>query len=388
MASSPQFVMTAAMILIIGSVPLAQIVWEMTQGERPQCLELFDRPPSETNLRDFESDLEDRSWLTHLVRPIVQQMRFAALGDPAAKLVTGRGGWLFYEPGIDYLVGRPPVNPPPDAGPEAALFAIRSFHDQLAERDIRLLIVVVPGKAAVYPDRLTHRFDSGHVVDSPTRLFVEQLRDAGIEAVDLMFTFRRARAARLDSRQPVFLSRDTHWSGTGVRLAAQAVADRVQQLGWLDPGTGSYPTRSYTTRRLRVRGKADLVKMMGWPEAKLTLPAEDVDVWQVTTRDDHTPYRDDPQSPVLLLGDSFTRIYQTDEPGSAGLAAQLAHQLGMPLTTIVNDGGASTLVRQQLVRQSELLEGKKLVIWEFVERDLWFGLEGWQEVRLPENPSR
>ena len=83
------------------------------------------------------------------------------------------------------------------------------------------------------------------------------------------------------------------------------------------------------------------------------------------------------------MGDSFARIYQTDEPGSAGLAAHLAHQLAMPLTTIVNDGGASTLVRQQLVRQSELLEGKKLVIWEFVERDLRFGLEGWQEVTLP-----
>ena len=35
-----------------------------------------------------------------------------------------------------------------------------------------------------------------------------------------------------------------------------------------------------------------------------------------------------------------------DEPGAAGFIAHLARELGQPLTSIVNDGGASTLVRQ------------------------------------------
>ena len=30
---------------------------------------------------------------------------------------------------------------------------------------------------------------------------------------------------------------------------------------------------------------------------------------------------------------------------------------------------------------------KKLVIWEFAERDIRFGLEGWQIVSLPGRPS-
>jgi hypothetical protein len=50
----------------------------------------------------------------------------------------------------------------------------------------------------------------------------------------------------------------------------------------------------------------------------------------------------------------------------------------------VNDGGASTLVRQQLSRRPELLRGKRLVIWEFVERDIYYGAEGWKAVPLPE----
>ena len=77
------------------------------------------------------------------------------------------------------------------------------------------------------------------------------------------------------------------------------------------------------------------------------------------------------------------RIYEQDEPQSAGFIAHLAYELGQPVASIVNDGGASTLVRQELHRRPRLFVNKKLVIWEFVERDIRFGTEGWQPVPLP-----
>jgi hypothetical protein len=40
-------------------------------------------------------------------------------------------------------------------------------------------------------------------------------------------------------------------------------------------------------------------------------------------------------------------------------------------------------VRQQLAGRPSLLDGKKVVIWEFVERDIRFGTEGWQVIRVP-----
>ena len=76
-------------------------------------------------------------------------------------------------------------------------------------------------------------------------------------------------------------------------------------------------------------------------------------------------------------------IYQTDAPGSAGVIAHVAYLLNRPLSSIVNDGGASTVVRQQLSRRGELLKDKKLVVWTFVERDLRFGSKGWQVQELP-----
>ena len=63
--------------------------------------------------------------------------------------------------------------------------------------------------------------------------------------------------------------------------------------------------------------------------------------------------------------------------------AHLAFHLGRPLASIINDGGASTLVRQELFRRPQLLAHTKVVVWEFVERDLRLGTEGWQIVPLP-----
>ena len=84
-----------------------------------------------------------------------------------------------------------------------------------------------------------------------------------------------------------------------------------------------------------------------------------------------------------VLGDSFLRIYERDEPKVAGFVSHLAYELQTPIASIISDGGASTLVRQELKRKSELLAGKKVVVWEFVERDIRFGLEGWEKSTAP-----
>ena len=96
-----------------------------------------------------------------------------------------------------------------------------------------------------------------------------------------------------------------------------------------------------------------------------------------------TPFKDDfRKSEILILGDSFSRIFQTDSPVNAGWIAHFAKNMNRPVASIVSDGGASTLVREKLARKSSVLKGKKLLIWEFVERDLRFGAEGWKDVEF------
>jgi hypothetical protein len=168
----------------------------------------------------------------------------------------------------------------------------------------------------------------------------------------------------------------------------------AQQVRQMLPQSQS--TEEYVERSCKVERHGDIIAMtqleqasfMGWGLEFAPQVVECAQVYNLR-RDssgavvDSILYKDNHRSSeILLLGDSFSRIFQSDAPRSAGLVAHIAKELQMPMASIVSDGGASTLVRQTLARRSGVLKGKKLVIWEFVERDLRFGAEGWQKVDL------
>jgi len=366
--------LTAAFAVLIFGVGLTQAGIELARGDTPQFLDLFRRAPSEAHLRDFEEDLEDASWFAERLRPWMQYAQFAALHDAGEYGLLGRDGWLFYRPGAEYLVE--PWGPDGEDGDP--LTAIVSFRDQLAALGIELLVVPAPGKVSVYPGRLTRRAPAPRpYVNAHTRTLMARLAEAGVEVVDLQAVYAQASAAD----PALYLAQDTHWTPAGMRLAAQAVARRLLELGWVEPGTVPYDLEPVEIQRL-----GDIIRMMQMPPLEDRLAPEPITCAQVVRRDTREPYQDDPSASVLVLGDSFLRIYQRDEPGSAGFIAHLAHELSQPLASIVNDGGASTLVRQELSRRPKLLADKRVVVWEFVERDVRFGTEGWQDIRLPKQP--
>jgi hypothetical protein len=235
----------------------------------------------------------------------------------------------------------------------------------------------MPGKPSLYGGKLTLRSGASKVV-SPTLDLIARLSAAHVETIDLFALFSKPSA---DAHEPYYLARDTHWSPVAAELAAIAVAARIKELHWLDLGEAEYSVRTIGVRR-----RSDIARMTGTPRIEAAFPAEQVDGRQVFDKTGAN-YKDDPASPVLVLGDSFLRIYQTDAPTAAGFISHLARALRFPLTSVINDGGASTLVRQELARRPHLLVGKKLVIWEFVERDIRFGMEGWKHVTLPSGPT-
>ena len=377
---SYELFLAGAFLIVIFVVPVTQAVIELYQGALPQAMDVFFESPTEEHLRDYESDMEESSWIATRVRPQLRQFHFSAFHDPGSKVTKGRAGWLFYRPGVDYLIQSGLADRPQDTGPDAAVRAIVHFRDQLAGRGIQLLVVPVPGKASIYPDELTSRADRTSL-SSRTLKVLAALQAAAVETVDLFEAFRRSRGSGAEPTQALYLTRDTHWSPNGVRAASETIARRIRQLGWLEPGTVSYARQEVWIER-----DGDIVRMMQLPDGQQRFAPEQVRCEQVVLTGNSTPYEDDPNSPVLFLGDSFARIYQTDQPGAAGVIAHLAHELKMPLASIVNDGGASTLVRQELGRHVELLDGKRLVVWQFVERDIRFGTEGWKEVRI--SPTR
>ncbi len=372
-----------AVLLVAGfaaaacSVCITQVIVEARRGDRPQIVELFLERPTKDRLRAFEQDIESRCWLSQQVRPYVQLARFRAMGDLGEKALAGRDGWLFYKPAVQYLVE--PWQVGPGDRDEGLFPAVLSFRDQLAHRGIRLMVVIAPNKASVYPDMLCARISSGgRPVNGKTLDVIAGLRQAGIDVVNLFEAFSQARVGEGEGDRHFYLAQDSHWSPRGAELAARVVARRIMDSGLVQKGTSRYELRPVTVRR-----HGDIIQMAQVRQIADTYEPEALDCTQVVEGDTGRPYKDDPASPVLVLGDSFLRIYERDEPGTAGFLAHLSHELALPVASIVNDGGASTLVRQELARKAGLLAGKKMVVWEFVERDIRFGTEGWQTITLP-----
>jgi len=363
-------------VSLLLAVPVTQWAMELAHGDRPQCLDLFSRTPTQSNRAAFAADLRTHGRLAKIIRPWTQWLWFVTLAETPGKTLMGRDGWLFYQPAVQYLVEDQAVLDGPTE--DEILQAVTDFRDQLQARGIHLLVMIAPNKASVYPDKFSSCVATGPV-NFGTLDLMTRLQQAGVELVDLFSLFQEARRTAATSEAvDYYLAQDSHWSPAGMGLAAQAVADRLIALDWIPQ-----QDHVYTLKSVPVTRHGDIITMMQVPKIQRSFEAESLDCTQIIEADTQALYHDDPNSPVLVMGDSFLRIYSRDEPGSAGFVEHLAHDLGFPLTSLVNDGGASTLVRQQLASRPQWLAHKTVVIWEFVERDIRFGTEGWQVVTLP-----
>lgn len=380
----PAIFLTLSFLAIIAGSALVQVVRDIGRGERPEVLSVFSRLPSVESLRAYEQELEDQSIVVRTLRPWTQYFQFLLMKNAGEKALIGRQDWLFYKPGTTYFSER--IRPRNLTNRQLSpLEAIVRFRDQLTNRNIHLLVVPAPNKVSVYPEKLTRRGESAQYAVSPeTRQLLGGLRAADVEVIDLFRLFaKEKRAGHRGETDQLYLAQDTHWSPVGLLVAARAVGQRLLGKGWARTGSEFYNRRPYQINRI-----GDVVQMLQVPQLEHHIVPEEISGFQIVRQGDGSLYQDDPNSEILVLGDSFLRVYERDEPGAAGFISHLANELQQPLTSIVNDGGASTLVRQQLYRHPELLASKKVVIWQFVERDIRYGTEGWQDVPLPTEPNR
>ena len=365
-------------------------------------------------LRAFEKKVEDENALVLKFRPQYQLAVWKIFSDPGEKVVLGSdcdpnvkncakrpGRWLFYRQDVEFLVQPSPLDVR-SAKLDNPIQAILKFRDQLKAKGVELMVVVVPGKPSIYPERLSRLpLDSGRV-ESHGKAILDSLAKLGLNTVDLYTPLKAAK--KYDERfGPLYLDDDTHWTPRGAELAAAVIAGTVLQLstaGLIDLGAEALryvPVDSSADRmgdigEMSGLNKFDVFKsqpVMGHVVyqqamderilASKILDVHDSVALEIDTT--KTPFKDDfRKAKILILGDSFSRIYQTDAPVNAGWIAHFARNISRPVASIVSDGGASTLVREKLARKAGVLKGKKLLIWEFVERDLRFGAEGWKTV--------
>ncbi len=322
-------------------------------------------------------DVAKRSPILSVVGQPLTRWFVLGAGASTERVHPGTDGVLFYRPAVDALTG-------PGFLSERALAArgaegdprpaIAAFAKLCAEHGAKLVIVPVPGKAAVHPDRLSAAVPA---VAAPVRnpswdAFVADVRALGVTVVDVAADLT---AASNGGAGLQYLRTDTHWTPAAMALTATRVADVVRGLGVL-PERGP---AGFQSRDLEVSAQGDLARILDVPPGDPTWGKETVHVRAVLDAAG-VPWRTADHADVLLLGDSFTNIYADERMRwgrAAGFAEQLAFTLDRPLDRVARNDDGAFATRRELARERargrDRLTGKRVVIWEFAARELAVG---------------
>lgn len=411
------------------AVPAVQSYREMRQyaeGRRespwPQCCDIFDALPRAAavykehngdwmskvvrgnavllqSIDKYEKDLKAESFLTQFALPPAQEL-LAYAGSGNEKGYVGRERWLFYRPGIDYCAGpgfldprclarraesgaqsRPAPQPDPRA-------AILQFHRQLAKRNIRLVLMPIPDKAAIHPEKFSTCYEGQRMcVHNPSyQRLVAELEAAGVLVCDVTEALVKYRDR---SGSAVYLAADTHWRPEAMELAAAKLARLIEEK-LVTVATAEHRDWRRTTKAIENVG--DIAQMLKLRQNQCVFREEGVTINPVTDAKGE-PWRADPAADVLLLGDSFANIYSMEMMNwgrAAGLAEQLSFALHRPVDTILrNDDGAyatRAILSRELSLGEDRLAGKKVVVWQFAARELAVG--DWKLLDMRFTPSR
>lgn len=336
-------------------------------------------------IKSFEASLEDSSAIGSEVRPTVLDGLLNLGGAGSEEAYVGRGGWLFYRPDVDALVMSA-------SGGDGTARGIAGFAAQLAARGIRLVVVPIPGKASIHPEKIA----SGEVT------FAAPLVPAVLSGLpgDLAAAWREGKAKdpsmapwvvdptemlwlrKNSSGADQFLRTDSHWTPAAMQAVARMVARVVV------PMSGGVLPENLTVEKRAVSAVGDTALMHALPASSLWLQPQNVEI-EIIRGGDGAVWQPDRNSPVLVLGDSYSNIYSAEDlgwGGSAGFAEHLSRDLGWRVDKLAQNNAGAKSAREMLAAESGRrpgwLSGKKVVVWVMAAREFVSG--DWSDVRLPE----
>jgi alginate O-acetyltransferase complex protein AlgJ len=237
-----------------------------------------------------------------------------------------------------------------------------------------LLLVPVPPKASIYPEKLSDKLDAKSAASmSP---FLAKLTAAGVEVLDLEAAFKKERD--LNPERQLYCATDSHWSPWGAELAARLVAERfksnpaVVQNAMRDLITLPVETLEFHGDLLEDAQKASMPKeKLPMQRAGLAVPPDGKSV---------TTVESDPRSPVLVLGDSHLLVFRRGGNMLAmqgGFVDHLQTLLPIAVEEFSMQAGGADGPRREIARATaknpQFWTTKKVVIWVFTAREFTEG---------------
>jgi hypothetical protein len=236
----------------------------------------------------------------------------------------------------------------------------------LRQRGIDLIFLPVPKMTELYAEHFVDDCPPDGIIGPHVRRSICQLLDNDVEVVDGLPLYRPAR-----DPDPEYLynAADTHWGPRAMRIMAREVANRIQRYGFgaearSAPSIVQASPGSFDIQLVPSSVKeGDLPRMDGW--AYLTAKQrERVELVQARTIEhvtlpDGSEPRDDPKSPVLLIGNSFIPNFR--------------ELLIKELNLLIRTRWAPAETTEEFIaflREPELLDGCRVLVWVLSEEHL------------------
>lgn len=245
--------------------------------------------------------------------------------------------------------------------------AILDFNSKLKSNNIKLILVPIPVKAALYPEFLIPRLISRHKfdgrLDAHLKKFVGRLNQEGINVIDLYDVFKKNKGIK-----KIYCETDSHWSSHAAFMAAKQVANLIEKL---DPSVMRDGDEFQMTKEgISIVG--DLSKILNEKKEESSQIIKILPEGKTLS----------PDSSVLVLGDSHTLAFHDGgdfHSKGAGFPDHLAFHIGQPVDLLGVRGSASTVSRIKMLRQNRA-KGKKIVVWIFSSREFTESPVGWKKL--------
>ena len=305
-----------------------------------------------------------------------------ALEKTLAKLPKEQNAWatagassaetfLWFRRNANYLLADKITGQDSLHNPLPHLLELKNYLDSIG---VQLLVVPVPVKEEIYGERLVAGTPADLCVNPAGREFTREMLAAGLDVLDI---YPALMAAKAGDEPPHFSYQryDTHWALPGMLAAMEQLAARVTQYSWYaEAGAqpGSLNMQETTTMR-----EGDLVAHL--PDAEKTkYPADTLPVMKIFKGAE--PYKGGKNAPILLMGDSFTGVFESVDQKSGGPGSLLAFATGLDVQVLTSWGGGPG-VYHRMMKMKKDMQSKRLVIYMMTARDFWQSPMEWDALR-------
>ncbi|MBR6454494.1 MAG: hypothetical protein IKS97_07985 [Fibrobacter sp.] len=289
-----------------------------------------------------------------------------ALKKKLSKLPKEQNAWaddgmLWFRRNANYLVADKISGQDSLHNPLPRMVELKQYLDSM---NVQLLVVPIPVKEEIYADKLVKGTPADLCVNVNGREFIRELLEAGIDVLDL---YPSLMAVRSGDEPPHYSYQryDTHWALPGMLAAMEQLASRVTQYSWYaeaNPQPGSLLMKDTVVLR-----EGDLVAHL--PDKEKSKYAADTLAGMKIYKGDK-PYKGGKNAPILLMGDSFTGVFESVDQKSGGPGSLLAYATGLDVQVLTSWGGGPG-VRARLKKMKKDMLSKRLVIYMMTARDFW-----------------